>query len=91
MMPNSRVSSSAHTDTDLDPQSFEAVDPDTLMTPEQLVREWEPSVGLDDVAITETLLDEAVKHLANILKLLPARYKHAENARLFVAQFQQPV
>jgi hypothetical protein len=90
MTPDTRVTSSAQTDTALDPQTLLA-DLDQRMTPEQLVREWEPAVGLDDVASLENLLEEAVTHLANILKLLPARYKQAEHARDFLAQFGQPV
>lgn len=54
---------------------------------QKLVCDWPMAAGFEDLAQTEQLLDEALKHLGHVLKLLPARYKDAEKARGFLAQF----
>jgi len=59
-------------------------------TPEQVIHDWQPAVGLDDVALLEYLLDEALAHLGKILTLLPSDSSKATNARTFLAQFRQP-
>ena len=56
---------------------------------QQLVKEWEPAVGMDDVAALEQALDEAVKHIGTLLKMMPGRsHRHVIKARRFLAQFR---
>ena len=62
------------------------------LTPEQtLVKQWAPDFGPEDLAMLECLLDEAVQHLGNVLKLLPHSSHVADKARDFLTQFRQPI
>ena len=62
------------------------------LSPEEiLVKQWPPDFGSEDLAMLECLLDEAVQHLGNILKLLPYTSHQADKARDFLTQFRQPV
>jgi hypothetical protein len=77
-------------DTNLDPQNSAAT-PAPLNPQQHLVKQWQPAVGLEDVATLECLLDEALSHLSNLLTLLPNHSDDTEHARDFLVQFRQPI
>jgi hypothetical protein len=57
------------------------------LTPELLVKQWQPAVDLADVAMLECVIDEAVYHLSRVLRQLPMTSRDAEKAREFLSQF----
>lgn len=80
-MQDSNINSNT-TPTDVSPETS---------TPHELIQQWPALCGLEDVAALELLLDDALKHLYNALKLLPVPANDAiREARVFLAQFRQP-
>lgn len=78
------TSNTTPTPTDVSPET-----PETSAS--ELITNWPARCGLEDVAVLECLLDDALKHLYNALKLLPVPANDAiREARVFLAQFRQP-